>query len=258
MTMTRDELLTIDDMPAFTRMRMTAFGQTVIDIAGDPTFDEWTFSAKIRYALAAEAGARAERRLLKLLKASHTPNLGACVEDLHYLPERSLNRDVVARLSACGWIDRCANLVILGPSSVGKSYLAQALVHSAARHDYTVLYYRLDDLANQLAVLDRADPTRLQFLGKLHNCDLLVLDDFLTTPITGETAAELLNILAARDGRGSTAVTSQFDPEDWYKSLHDAVIAESILNRIISNAEIVQLTGPNMRRHNTTTNETQT
>lgn len=78
---------------------------------------------------------------------------------------------------------------------------------------------------------------------------LLVLDDFLTTPITSETAAELLNILAAREGRGSTAVTSQFDPEDWYKSLHDAVIAESILNRIISNAEIVQLAGPNMRRH---------
>ena len=77
----------------------------------------------------------------------------------------------------------------------------------------------------------------------------LVLDDFLTTPITSETAAELLNILAAREGRGSTAVTSQFDPEDWYKSLHDAVIAESILNRIISNAEIVQLAGPNMRRH---------
>ncbi|WP_036288103.1 ATP-binding protein, partial [Microbacterium sp. MRS-1] len=70
-----------------------------------------------------------------------------------------------------------------------------------------------------------------------------------TTPITGETAAELLNILAAREGRGSTVVTSQFDPEDWYRSLHDAVIAESILNRIVSNAELVQLDGPNMRRH---------
>lgn len=258
MMLTRDELLTHDDMPAFTRLRMTAFGQAVIDIANDPAFDEWTFSAKIRHALAKEINARGERRLLKLLKASRTPNLGACVEDLHYLPDRTLNRDVVARLSACGWIDRCANLVILGPSSVGKSYLAQALVNSAARHDYTVRYYRLDDLANQLAVLGRSDPARLRFLTELHNCDLLVLDDFLTTPITGETAAELLNILAARDGRGSTAVTSQFDPEDWYKSLHDAVIAESILNRIISGAEIVQLTGPNMRRHHATLKETET
>ena len=84
---------------------------------------------------------------------------------------------------------------------------------------------------------------------------MLVLDDFLTTPITSETAAELLNILAAREGKGSTVVTSQFDPQDWYKSLHDAVIAESILNRIVSNAELIQLDGPNMRRHLTPKNE---
>ena len=187
--------------------------------------------------------------MMKLLKASRTPNPAACVEDIRYLPERSLNREVVARLAACHWIDRTTNLVVLGSSSVGKSYLAQALVHAACRRDYTARYYRLDDLANQLAVHHHADPARLRFLGELHSCELLVLDDFLTTPITSETAAELLNILAAREGRGSTAVTSQFDPEDWYKSLHDAVIAESILNRIISNAEIVQLAGPNMRRH---------
>ena len=139
--------------------------------------------------------------------------------------------------------------MILGTSSVGKSYLAQALVNAACRRDYTARYYRLDDLANRLAVFQQADAQRLRFLDDLNACDLLVLDDFLTTPITSDTAAQLLNILAAREGHGSTAVTSQFDPEDWYKSLHDAVIAESILNRIVSNAEIVQLDGPNMRRH---------
>lgn len=245
----RDQHLTIDDMPLFTKLRMTAFGEAVIEIANDPAFDEWTFSQKIHHALDKESIARSERRMMKLLKASGTPNPAACVEDIHYLPERSLNREVIARLAACRWIDHTTNLVVLGSSSVGKSYLAQALVHAACRRDYTVRYYRLDDLANQLAVHHHTDPARLKFLDSLHSCDLLVLDDFLTTPITSETAAELLNILAAREGRGSTAVTSQFDPEDWYKSLHDAVIAESILNRIISNAEIVQLAGPNMRRH---------
>lgn len=245
----RDVHLTIDDMPLFTKLRMTAFGQAVIDIANDPAFDEWSFSQKIRHALDQEAQARGERRLLKLLTASRTPNPAACIEDIHYLDGRSLNREVVTRLAACRWVDHATNLVILGSSSVGKSYLAQALVNAACRHDYTARYYRLDDLANQLAVYQHADPARLRFLEALHSCDLLVLDDFLTTPITGETAAELLNILAAREGRGSTAITSQFDPEDWYKSLHDAVIAESILNRLVSGAEIVQLSGPNMRRH---------
>ncbi|WP_448710570.1 ATP-binding protein [Microbacterium profundi] len=108
---------------------------------------------------------------------SRTPNPAACVEDIHYLPGRSLNRDVISRLAACRWLDNGTNLVILGTSSVGKSYLAQALVNSACRHDYTARYYRLDDLANQLAILDASDPARLRFLSELHGCDLLVLDD---------------------------------------------------------------------------------
>ena len=102
----RDQHLTIDDMALFTRLRMTAFGEAVIDIANDPAFDEWTFSQKIRHALEQETAARGERRMMKLLKASRNPNPAACVEDIHYLPDRSLNRDVVARLAACHWIDQ--------------------------------------------------------------------------------------------------------------------------------------------------------
>ena len=142
---------------------------------------------------------------------------------------------------------------MLGQSSVGKTYLAQALLNAACRKYYTARYFRLDDLANRLAVLEPTSQRRLDFLTDLHNCDLLVLDDFLTTPVAPHTAAELLNILAAREGRGSTLVTSQFDPPDWYKSLQDAVIAESILNRIVAGAEIIALDGPNMRRHLATT-----
>ncbi|MGM7672211.1 ATP-binding protein [Microbacterium sp. A93] len=241
--------LSTQDMALFTRLRMTAFGEAVIDIANDPAYDDWTFSRKIRHALETETTARAERRVLKLLSASRTPNPAACIEDIHYLPGRNINRDVVDRLGSCRWIENTSNLVVLGKSSVGKSYLAQALVNAACRQDHTARYFRLDDLANQLAVLNRSDPERMKFLAGIHTCDLLVLDDFLTTPISADTASELLNILAAREGRGATMVTSQFDPEDWYKSLHDAVIAESILNRIVSNSEIVQLDGPNMRRH---------
>src|SRR5699024_3685863 len=131
------------------------------------------------------------------------------------------------------WIDQDQNLVIVGTSSVGKTYLAQALLNAACRKFYTARCFRLDDLANQLAVLGSNSPHRLDFLTDLHNCDVLLLDDLLTTPIPQEIASELLNILAARDGRGSTLVTSQFDPPDWYKTLNDAVIAESILIRIV-------------------------
>lgn len=241
--------LSQDDMPLFTQLRMTAFGHTVIELANDPTYDEWTFSEKIFHALDTELTARQERRTQKLLKASRSPNPEACVEEIRYLPGRNLNREYISRLASCQWIDQTTNLVVLGTSSVGKTYLAQALVNAACRKFYTARFFRLDDLANRLAVMDHASQQRLDFLTDLHNCDLLVLDDFLTTPINQHTAAELLNILAARDGRGSTLVTSQFDPDDWYKTLNDAVIAESILNRIVGSAEILQLSGPNMRYH---------
>ena len=244
-----DQHLTPDDMALFTRLRMTAFGEAVIDIANDPTYDQWTFSQKIFHALDKEITAREQRRTQKLLKASRSPNPDACVEEIRYLPDRNVNRELIARLSSCQWIDATRNLVVLGQSSVGKTYLAQALLNAACRKYYTARFFRLDDLANRLAVLEPTSQRRLDFLTDLHNCDLLVIDDFLTTPINQHTAAELLNILAARDGRGSTLVTSQFEPQDWYKSLHDAVIAESILNRIVAGAEILPLDGPNMRRH---------
>src|SRR5699024_12274857 len=105
--------LTTDDMAVFTQLRMTAFGQAVIDIANDSDYDDWTFSAKIHHALDIELAARAERRVHKLLKASHTPNPAACVEDVRYLPDRTLTRDVVDRLASCAWIANATNVIIL-------------------------------------------------------------------------------------------------------------------------------------------------
>lgn len=87
----------------------------------------------------------------------------------------------------------------------------------------------------------------MKFTNQIVSCDLLVLDDFLTTPISGETSIELFNLLAAREGRGSTMVTSQFEPDEWYDSMTDRVVAESLLNRLIGGAEIVNIDGPNMR-----------
>ncbi|HAT1138452.1 TPA: ATP-binding protein, partial [Corynebacterium striatum] len=153
----------------------------------------------------------------------------------------------ISRLAHGQWCHLGQNIVILGKSSVGKTYLAQALINAACRNDYSASFYRTDMLATQLAVLQPDDPTRLKFIEQLHNVDVLVLDDFLTTPIDAATAHQIFNILAAREHTGSTIVTSQFTPKDWYASIPDAVIAESILNRLVVGAEIITLEGPNMR-----------
>ena len=231
----------------FTAMRMTAFGKSVIDIANDPAFDTWTFSQKVLYALDKEVAARRERRINKLLKASRSPNPDACLEDVVYAPDRNINPEQVSRLAHGQWCHLGQNIVILGKSSVGKTYLAQALITAACRNDYSARFYRTDMLAAHFAVMPLDDPARLKLTRELISVDVLVLDDFLTTPVDATTAHLLFNILSEREGNRSTIVTSQFTPQDWYKSIPDAVIAESILNRLIAGAEIITLEGPNMR-----------
>lgn len=166
---------------------------------------------------------------------------------LIFTPERNLTRELTSRLAHCQWIDQATNVAILGKSSVGNTYLACALLHEACKKDYTAKFFRTADLAAQLAVLEHGDPARLKFINLIVGCDLLVLDGFLTTPISGETANELFNLLAAREGRGSTMITSQFEPDEWYDSMPDRVVAESLLNRLVGGAEIVNIDGPNMR-----------
>lgn len=231
----------------FTAMRMTAFGKSVIDIASDPTFDTWTFSQKVLYALDKEVAARRERRINKLLKASRSPNPDACLEDVVFAPDRNINPEQVSRLAHGQWCHLGQNIVILGKSSVGKTYLAQALITAACRNDYSARFYRTDMLAAHFAVMPLDDPARLKLTRELISVDVLVLDDFLTTPVDATTAHLLFNILSEREGNRSTIVTSQFTPQDWYRSIPDAVIAESILNRLIAGAEIITLEGPNMR-----------
>ena len=145
-------------LPIFTQLRMTAFGRTVIDIAADQAFDQWSFSDKILYALDKEVAARHERRVNKLLKASRSPNPDACIEDIIYTPGRNINKEQITRLAQCQWCQDSKNVVILGKSSVGKTYLAQALLNAACRKDYSAKFFRTDSLANQLAVLHHSDP----------------------------------------------------------------------------------------------------
>jgi len=109
-------------------------------------------------------------------------------------------RHVTRYADSCQWIDATRNLLGISQFSVGTTYLAQSLLNAASRKSYTARYFRLDHLANWLAVLEPTSQRRLDFHTDPHNFDLLVLDDFLTTSVAPHTAAELINILAARKG----------------------------------------------------------
>lgn len=193
---------------------------------------EWTF--------------RHDRKLaarLRFAKLRHQ----AAPEDVDYRSSRKLDRGLFAKLVAGNWITAHDNLVICGPTGVGKSWLACALGHKACRDDRSVLYQRVPKLFSTLA-LARGDGRHARFLAKLGSVQLLILDDWGLEPLDAKARHDLLEILEERYGRRSTIITSQLPIAAWHEVIGDPTYADAILDRLVHNAHRLDLDGDSMRR----------
>ena len=144
------------------------------------------------------------------------------------------------------------NVLITGPTRVGKSYLAAALAHAACRADYAVRCFRLPRLIDELA-RHTALQKRSTFFRQLAKADLLVLDDFGITPLTDSVVRDLLEILDDRYDRRATLITSQLPLDQWHAALGDRTVADAILDRLVHNAYKINLKGDSMRKRKTLT-----
>jgi len=215
----------------------------------DEGMDSLTFEEKVGLCIEAERTAREDRKIQKAVRAARFKLPGACIEDIAYLPDRTLGRDRIARLASCAWIAANENLVILSESGGGKSYVAQALGNAACRKLLTVRYVRLNDMFRELNIA-RSEGALYDAIDAFSGPRLLILDDFLTTPIEdARNAIDLFEILERREGRGSTLIASQLEPESWYLRIEGELMADSILNRTATRARFIDLDGPNMRKY---------
>lgn len=171
----------------------------------------------------------------------------AVAEDIDLTTPRGLDRTLVTSLVAGDWIERKLNLLIIGPTGVGKSWIACALGHKACRDDRSVLYHRLPRLLEALA-LARGDGRYGRLLTRLARVQLLILDDWGLAPMTAEQRRDLLEIVDDRHGRASTIVTSQVPVERWHDVIGDPTLADAILDRLIHNAHRLDLKGESMRK----------
>ena len=193
-----------------------------------------------------EAALRHDKRFTSRLRAARLRQQAA-VEDVDYRSPRGLDRALFQKLAEGDWIKGHDNLVLVGPTGVGKSWLAAALGHKACRDNQSVLYQRVPRLFEDLA-LGRGDGRHPRLLRSLGRADLLILDDWGLEPLDAGARHDLLEILEERYGRRSTMITSQLPIDRWHDIIGDPTYADAILDRLIHNAHRIELSGESLRR----------
>jgi DNA replication protein DnaC len=171
----------------------------------------------------------------------------ACIEDVDYGHARGLTKAVMQDLAQSRWVASHQNVILTGPTGVGKSYLACALGNKACRDGFTVAYRRASRLFDELAQA-RADGTYHQLLRRLAKMQVLILDDFGLEVLGTAQRKELLEVLEDRHGVSSTVVTSQLEPKDWHGIIGDETIADAVCDRLVHNAHRLKLAGESIRK----------
>lgn len=211
-----------------------------------PDIEKLTFEERLGLLIDREMTERENRRLkTRLRKAKLRQN--ASVEDVDFRHPRKLDKTLFMQLADGRWLKEHHNLLIIGPTGVGKTYLACALAQKACRQGYSALYLRLPRLLYDLSIA-KADGRYDKLLTAIGRTDLLVLDDWGLDKFVKEQRHDLLEILEDRHGRRSTLVTSQLPVKHWHEIIADPTIADAILDRLVHNAYKLELTGDSMRK----------
>ncbi len=205
-----------------------------------------SFEERLSLIVQREITWRDDRRLQRLLKAAKLKVSEACVEDIDWRASRGLDRVMVAALAGGDWVRHGQNLLITGATGCGKTWLACALAHQAARCGFTVLYTRAARLFDELQVA-HGDGSFARRLAQLARLDLLLIDDFAISPIDAGQRNDLLELLDDRVGSRSTLITSQLPVKAWHTYLDDPTLADAILDRVVHSSHKIELKGRSLR-----------
>jgi len=169
------------------------------------------------------------------------------VEQINFDDQRLAVKNQVLRLADCGFIDKKENVLITGSTGVGKSYIASAIGHQACSMSYKVLYEHSSKLFARMKS-SKADGTYLKEITRIERQDLLIIDDFGIQPLDQQSRTILMEIIEDRHGKKSTLLTSQVPINLWHEVIGEQTIADAILDRIIHDAQRLELTGESMRK----------
>ena len=228
-------------------LRLNALAETWCEQRKDPEMTGLAFDERFGLLVDAEWLDRQNKRLARNLREAKLRLSDACIEGIDYPPRRKLDKAVIRSLASCAWIQEHHNVVITGPTGVGKTYIACALAQQACRKGYRVLYRRVPRIFDEI-LLARADGTYPRWLAKVARFDVVVLDDWGLVPLAESERRDLLEIMEDRYGNRSTILTSQMPVAQWHDQVGDPTIADAFCDRLLHNAHRIELHGPSRRQ----------
>lgn len=236
---------TLDKMNA---MKLSAMADSFHQQLGASDYAKLSFEERVGLLVDNEWTAREQRKLTRRLRTAKI-RYPASLENVDFQHPRGLKRQQVLSLGSCGWIQEGHNLLLLGPTGIGKSYLTCAFVERACRQGFNARYVRMPRLLHEVAV-GRGDGSFTRLLERLAKLDLLAIDDWLLAPLRDTERRDLMEIIEDRAERRSTLIASQLPITDWHGVIGDPNQADAICDRLLHNAHRIELKGASMRRTN--------
>lgn len=190
-----------------------------------------------------------DRESRKLQRRLHSARFRyqASIEEINYQHHRNLDKNQLLRFSDCSYVSRGENILITGPTGVGKSYISSALGNQACLKGYKVVYYNMQKLFSSLK-MSKADGSYLKEIDRIARQDLLILDDFGLQALDANNRLMLLEIIEDRHGKKSTLISSQLPSGKWYEVIGESTIADAILDRLLNSSHKIDLKGESMRK----------
>jgi DNA replication protein DnaC len=228
-------------------MKMGVMARSFEKQMRDTGISELSFEERFGIIVDEEYTTRRNNRLKRLMRGASYSIPDASLEDVEYHADRRLEKGFITKLGACDYIGQKRNVIILGATGAGKTYLACALGMTANRNFTTVKYTRVPELLGELAIA-RVEGNYRKLIKQYRAVQLLILDDWLLSPLKDTEAKDLLEIAEGRYKKGSTIFCSQFDVGGWHEKIGDPTLADAICDRIVHDSYTVFIAGNDSMR----------
>lgn len=228
------------------KLRLPAFREGLREQQNNPKYLELTFEERLALLVDQECTRRYDNRIHHALHLAAFP-MQAAPEDLDLSPARGLDRKQILELYQVNWIVSHLNILVLGPTGSGKSFVACSLGTAAVRLGYSVRYFHTARLLHTLEQT-RQEASYSNLLRSLARTDLLILDDWMRDPLSQANAQDILEVLDDRFGHVSTIVIAQVPLTEWFAQIPNPTLADAILDRLVHTAYRLQLTGDSQRK----------